>query len=197
MQFVVKKASRYPSWPGLQVMTTPPAEWGGTGFWNVYGLPAQHVNPRFFEMAACGTCVINDNVRGELARLFPMAPRAESPEHFLELVLYYLNHLDEAAEVGQECSYQISKRHTYKHRAAEILLRVGLKTSTKEELFGSLGEPREWLTTQDFNRQGESPSSEQTGLFGPYDRRTGRSSIKTSGQPSAPCSLRKVPPWSS
>lgn len=193
---VVKKANKYPKWPGLQVMQSPPPEWGGTGFWNVYDLPAQHINPRFFEMASCGTCVINDNHRNELERLFPMAPRAESPEHFLELVLYYLDHIEEAAEIGEECSYLISKQHTYRHRAAEIFHRVGLKASTADSLFGSLGAPEEWLTIQDFDEQGVNRSSGPIGLYGPYDRRIGRSLIPPSGKKSAADSLRMAPPWS-
>src|SRR5690606_22160799 len=76
----------------------------GTGFWNDFNMPAAHVNPRFFEMAACGTLVVSDDHRSELARMFPMAPRAESPEHFFELVSYYIEHPEEAEEIGRSCS---------------------------------------------------------------------------------------------
>ena len=48
-----------------------------------------------------------------------MAPQAEDPEHFYELVRYYLDHLDEAEEIGRACSFLISSRHSYRHRAAE------------------------------------------------------------------------------
>lgn len=174
--------------PGLKKLQSPPAQWG-TGFWNDYGLPAHHVNPRFFEMSACGTCVISDDTRWELARLFPMAPRAKDPDHFLELVMYYLEHKDEAEAIGATCSDLILKRHTYRHRAAEILHRVGLKVSTMDPLYSSLGEPLDWLTTQDFNERGECQLSGQTG---PYERFTppiGMLRTKMSGRVSASGSL--------
>ncbi len=70
---------------GFDEQVKPPLKWG-TGFWNDLNLPAQHVNPRFFEMAAAGCLVISDGSRLELPRLFPCAPRAEDPDHYLELV---------------------------------------------------------------------------------------------------------------
>jgi len=171
-----------------------PEDWG-TGFWNDYNLPASHVNPRFFEFAACGTCVINDNTRFELFRMFPMAPRADSPDQFVELALYYLEHRDEAQEIGKACHDLILRRHTYSHRAAEVLLRVGLRPSTRGKEFSSLGEPKEWLTTQDCNELGVDLLSGPTGHCEPFDRHTGIALMRGSGGPRQDGSLRMDLPW--
>lgn len=181
---------------GMSPITQPPQEWG-TGFWNDYGLPARHVNPRFFEFAACGTCVISDNTRSELLRMFPWTPRADSPEHFVELVLYYLGHQREAEEIGQACYKEVLKRHTYLHRAAEVLIRVGLKGCIPDAAYTFLGEPKEWLTTQDFNVSGEHQSSEQTGRYARFDPPIGMSLICPSGVPKRNGSLDLDLPWSS
>lgn len=171
------------------------AEWG-TGFWNDGNLPAAHVNPRFFEMAACGACVINDDARPELARMFPMAPRAATPERFLELALYYLQNKEPAVDIGVACSSLILKRHTYLHRAGEVLIRAGLTGATVDSLSSLLGAPQEWLTLQDFNELGVNSSLEPTGLYGPFDPHSGKLSISRSGGPKSPDSLHQSFPWS-
>lgn len=167
----------------------------GTGFWNDGNLPAHHINPRFMEMAACGTLVVSDDHRSELARLFPMAPRAQDPKHFLELVLYYLRHLDEAQKIGQACSYLISKRHSYMHRAAEVLIRAGLRTSEKGGPHSFLGEPEGWLTPQDLGLLTSKSSSAATGRSERWSPASGMSSISTSGSPSESDSLDVPSPW--
>src|SRR5690606_20416213 len=108
-----------------------------------------HLNPRFFEMASCGTLVVSDDHRSELARMFPMAPRAESPEHFFELVSYYIDHPHEAEEIGRACSTLVSRRHSYAHRAAEVLIRAGFKGLLPDSQLSFLGEPEAWLSPQD------------------------------------------------
>ncbi len=151
---------------GLILATTPPTGWG-TGFWNDGNLPASHINPRFLEMAACGTLVVSDNHRAELARMFPGAPQADSPEHFLELVLHYIANPDEAEAIGSKCSYLISRRHSYRHRAAEVLIRAGLQDALPAEQFSSLGVPADWLSPQDWiPHGGRSP----LGPTGPSER---------------------------
>ena len=157
--------SRYPGYTvpaGLKLWDSMPAE-DGTGFWNDGNLPAAHVNPRFFEMAACGTLVVNDNHRTELARMFPMAPRADTAEQFVALVQHYLAHLDEAEEIGRLCSDLISKRHTYRHRAAEVLIRTGLRASAPADQLSSLGEPADWMTPQSLPLPAATSSSAPTG----------------------------------
>lgn len=181
---------------GLELCRVQPQEWG-TGFWNDANLPASHVNPRFMEMAACGTLVVSDNHRSELARLFPMAPQASDPDHFLELVHYYLAHEDEAEKIGQACSYLISKRHSYAHRAAEVLTRCGCKASLPDDLHSSLGVPEDWLTPQDLMQRAAASSSDQTGPSERWSPRYGMSLTSQSGRVSDSTSLDAPTPWQS
>lgn len=167
----------------------------GTGFWNDANLPAAHVNPRFLEMAACGTCVVSDDHRSELARLFPMAPRAQDPDHFVELVLYYLKHPDEAEKIGDACSYLISRRHSYAHRAAEVLIRVGLMGLERASQHSFLGEPAAYLSPQDLSLLLARSSSEATGRSERWSPAYGMSLTSTSGSPSESDSLDVPTPW--
>jgi spore maturation protein CgeB len=179
---------------GITLCTRMPAR-EGTGFWNDGNLPAAHVNPRFLEMAACGTCVVSDDHRSELTRLFPMAPRAQDPKHFVELVLYYLKHEEEAEKIGAACSYLISRRHSYQHRAAEVLIRVGLMVSEQAGPHSCLGEPEGWLTPQDSERLLGRSSSAATGPSERWSPAYGTSLISTSGSPSESDSLDVQSPW--
>lgn len=179
---------------GIQLCQKMPRK-EGTGFWNEGNLPAAHVNPRFLEMAACGTCVVSDDHRSELARMFPMAPRAQDPEHFVELVFHYLRHPDEAEKIGAACSYLISKRHSYAHRAAEVLIRVGLMESGRAGPHSYLGEPGDYLTPQDSKLLLERSSSEATGPSARWSPAYGMSLTSTSGSPSETDSLDVQMPW--
>jgi hypothetical protein len=179
---------------GIKLCPEKPEEFG-TGFWNDANLPAAHINPRFFEMAACGTCVVSDAMRYELTRMFPMAPRAQTPEHFLELVHYYTRHPEEAEEIGSKCSSLISKRHTYKHRAAEVLIRLGLKESQEENLRICLGEPEDYLSPQDFGEQGIELSWGATGHSERWSPASGKSSTKESGSLKEGSSVDETPAW--
>jgi spore maturation protein CgeB len=147
---------------GLKLWDRMPAD-DGTGFWNDANLPAAHVNPRFFEMAACGTLVVNDNHRTELVRMFPGAPRADTAEQFVQLVHHCLQNPEETAELGRQCASLISKRHTYRHRAAEVLIRTGCKALVPDDRLSSLGEPAEWITPQDLPLPAVTSSSVPTG----------------------------------
>lgn len=167
----------------------------GTGFWNEGNLPAAHVNPRFLEMAACGTLVVSDDSRSELARMFPMAPRAQDPEHFYELVRHYIDHPLEAEAIGQACSSLISRRHSYRHRAAEVLIRSGLKESDEASLHSSLGEPADWLTPQDCSLLGIESFLDRTGPSERWSPQLGMSLTRTSGKVSEATSLDVPTPW--
>lgn len=167
----------------------------GTGFWNDGNLPAAHVNPRFLEMAACGTCVVSDDHRSELTRMFPMAPRASDPNHFLELVLHYLQHPDEAERIGAACSYLVSRRHSYLHRAAEVLIRVGLMEQGMADRLSFLGEQAAWLSPQDCELLLARSSSDQTGRSERWSPAFGMSLISRSGSPSESFSLDVPTPW--
>jgi len=179
---------------GLTLCPQMPAK-QGTGFWNDGNLPAAHVNPRFMEMAACGTLVVSDNHRSELARLFPMAPQAESPEHFYERVNYYIEHPEEAEEIGRTCSYLISRRHSYQHRAAEVLIRAGFRESLPDKQLSSLGPLEDWLTPQDCGPLGIESFLDRTGRSERWSPQLGMSLTKVSGRVSDSSSLDAPTPW--
>lgn len=178
---------------GAQLCQKMP-EQDGTGFWNDFDLPASHVNPRAFEFMACGTLVVSDDHRGELTRMFPMAPRAANKERFVELVRYFLEHRDEAEEIGRACSVLVSRRHTYRHRALEVLIRLGLNSRVPAVVATSLGAPQDWLTPQGSELQTATSFSEQTGRSVQWSPAYGLSSIRMSGDPSEATSLDAPPP---
>jgi len=167
----------------------------GTGFWNDFNLPAAHVNPRFMEMASCGTLVVSDDHRSELARMFPMAPRAESPEHFYELVSYYINHPGEAEEIGHACSMLVSRRHSYTHRAAEVLIRAGFKELLPESQLSSLGALADWWTPQDCGPLGIESFSARTGPSERWSPQLGTLLTRRSGRKSDTDSVDAPTPW--
>ena len=146
-------------------------------------------------MAACGTLVVSDNHRSELARMFPGVPQAEDPEHFLELVLYYVAHPEEAEAIGSKCSYLISSRHSYKHRAAEVLIRAGLKDLLPAAQLFSLGEPQDWLSPQDWMPHGTRSPSGPTGPYERWSPRSGMSWTNSSTSSSELTSVDAPTPW--
>lgn len=178
----------------LELPKNPPKE-DGTGFWNDFDAPASHVNPRFFEMAACGTLVVSDNHRTELERMFPYAPRAKDPDEYVSWVMHYIANKDEAAIIGQRCFLEIIRRHTFKHRAAEVMIRVGLMDRLSDSLVSSLGEQADWLTPQDLPLPKGKSSSERTGLCGSWNPQSGLSLTRTCGSPSQQESLDVQIPW--
>jgi len=191
---VIGRSRHTPIPAGLTLAKSQPRQWG-TGFWNDGNLPASHVNPRFFEFAACGTLVVSDNHRAELRRMFPMAPQASDPDHFAELVLHYIEHQDEAEAIGQECSSLTSRRHSYRHRAAEILIRTGCLAPELEGQLSSLGEQVDWMTPQDCERLTSRSSSDPTGRSERWSPRYGMSLTRTSGRVSDQDSLDAPTPY--
>ena len=111
------------------------------------------------------------------------------------VVKHYIEHPLEAEAIGDACSYLISKRHTYQHRAAEVLIRVGLKESLEESLCSSLGEPQDWLSPQDCCELGIKSFSEATGLSERWSPAHGLSLTRQSGSPKEATSLDAPTPW--
>lgn len=184
--------------PTGMVLAGKPPSVDGTGFWNDPDIPASHVNPRFFEFASSGTVVVSDDARSELERMFPAAPRAQDPKHFVELVQYYNEHQDEAEEIGRICSVQVSRQHTYRHRAFEVLTRVGLSSHVPADRASSLGGPEDFLTPQDLGLLKATSSSAQTGRSERWSPAFGLSWTRTFGDPSRASSLDAPPivrPW--
>jgi spore maturation protein CgeB len=180
--------------PSGFTLPTKMPEQEGTGFWNDYNLPASHINPRAFEFFACGTLVVSDDTRLELARTFPFSPRAKDPEHFVELVRYYNENKIEAEEIGRVCSALVSRRHTYKHRVFEVLTRLGLHNRVRDDLASSLGEPADYLTPQDFEQLKEMSSSEQIGPSERWSPASGLLLMRMYGDPKKANSLSLPPP---
>ncbi len=156
----------------------------GTGFWNEYDLPASHWAPRFMDMGACGCCVINDGFRSEIEREFDFVPQANTPEEFLELTLYYVNHPREAEEIGCATAEKIRRFHTYRHRAAEILIRTGLWDRLPAGASSSLGEPQAFLTPQDGRLLNLRSSSEPIGRSVGWSPVSGPALTEASTRPS-------------
>lgn len=189
----IKKRPRSMGIPNGAKLAAKPPEQDGTGFWNDFDLPASHVNPRFFEFAACGTLVVSDDTRDEMRRMFPCSPVASDINHFRELVGYYIEHPAEAREIGLACYDLVSRLHTYRHRAFEVLTRVGLSMHVPEVRASSLGEPAAFLTLQDSERLKVMWSSARTGPFARWNPQYGLLSTQRSGDPSHMHSL-DVPP---
>jgi spore maturation protein CgeB len=190
---VLRRPRQMPIPEGCQLAQKMPAQ-EGTGFWNDFDLPASHLNPRAFEFFASGTLVVSDDTRSELDRMFPCAPRAGTPEAFSALVRYYLDHLDEAEEIGRVCSYLVSKRHTYRHRVYEALTRIGLEGLLPRPLPSSLAEPEDFLTPQDFALLKAISPSEQTGPSESWSPQSGLLWTRTCGDSRRALSINAVPP---
>jgi hypothetical protein len=168
--------------PILQLQENPTGY--GTGFWNDYDLPASHWAPRFMDMGACGVCVVNDGFRSEIEREFDFVPQADNPEHFAELVLYYVTHPKEAEEIGCATAEKIRRSHTYSHRAAEVLIRAGLWDRLPQRGLSSLGEPQAFLTPQDSRLLSLRSSSEPTGRSDGWSPVSGSALTEMSTRPS-------------
>lgn len=57
-----------------------------------------------------------------------------SPQECVELVKYYLEHPDEAREIGKNGAKKIVEQHTYAARVKELAMRLGIFKSAKESL---------------------------------------------------------------
>jgi hypothetical protein len=178
---------------GLDLCQSPTG-WG-TGFWNDGDLPASHWSPRFMDMSACGCLVINDGARSEIEREFDFVPQADDPQHFVELVLHYIANPDKAEEIGRACAERISKRHDYRHRAAEVLIRLGLKDRIRDDLLSSLGAPREWLTPQELDVLSDKSPLGRTGRSDTWIPRYGSALTNQSSSRNATTLRDRDPGW--
>ncbi|MBU0509628.1 glycosyltransferase [bacterium] len=88
-----------------------------------------YVNPRTFEIAACGAFQLTD-IRQNLAELFGESDLAvfKRPDDIPRLVGYYLHHETERAGMAAQARDRVLKEHTYEHRmtAAIALLEKNL-----------------------------------------------------------------------
>jgi spore maturation protein CgeB len=85
---------------------------------------AVSLNPRAYELAACGAFQISD-VRAESQRLFgPRVPTFRAPQELSTLIRYYLDRPAERKALGDFARQQV-KGETFDRRVASLLDRVG------------------------------------------------------------------------
>lgn len=85
-------------------------------------IPALSVNPRTFEIAACGAFQLSDE-RADLSSLY--APGEEmitysSPEDFLAKVEYYLRNPEQRSEIALRAMQRTLRDHTYEARLQKM-----------------------------------------------------------------------------
>lgn len=88
---------------------------------------SRFVNPRTFEIAAAAGFQIVDQ-RPLLPQLFTAGEElvvAKAPQELPELIDYYLQHPDQACEIGQAARRRVIKEHTYTHRLNQLLSVMG------------------------------------------------------------------------
>lgn len=86
-------------------------------------IPGLSINPRTYEMSACGTLQLTD-IRHDLANFY--RPGTEiaaysSPEHLGEMLEYYLSHEEERSSMALKGLYRTRAEHTYHHRLTRLL----------------------------------------------------------------------------
>jgi spore maturation protein CgeB len=86
-------------------------------------IPALSVNPRMFEIAACGTLQLTD-VRQELSQFYTPGVELDtfsSPQELIEKLEYYLKHEEQRQEMALRGLVRTLKEHTYRHRLHSLL----------------------------------------------------------------------------
>ncbi|TDF95188.1 CgeB family protein [Paenibacillus piri] len=86
-------------------------------------LPAHSINPRTFEIAACGTFQLTD-VREELVHNYTVGKEIEtysSPEELIEKIRYYLTHEEERNTIALRGLHRTLQEQTYPHRLKQLL----------------------------------------------------------------------------
>lgn len=90
---------------------------------NVHGLTGSSLNPRTYEIAACGTLQMTD-VRSELAEMYTPGVDIvtfESPQDLMEKIRYYLSHEQERLEIALRAVQTTFNKHRYEHRVHRLL----------------------------------------------------------------------------
>ncbi|WP_282941187.1 glycosyltransferase [Paenibacillus sp. RC67] len=90
---------------------------------NSRGIQALSINPRTFEIGACGTLQLTD-VRQDLSRYY--SPDHElvtfaSPEELVDRIRYYLGNEEERSHIALEGLYKTMSQHTFSQRLVTML----------------------------------------------------------------------------
>jgi len=85
------------------------------------------LNMRVFEIMSCGTMLLTDKIDNGMNDFFENKKHLvmyENEEELNELVQYYLEHEEEREEIAKEGQKEVHEKHTYEHRAEQILKTV-------------------------------------------------------------------------
>jgi spore maturation protein CgeB len=88
---------------------------------NSQGVGARSLNPRTFEINACGALQLTD-VRSDLAEFYKPGEEIEtysSAKELVEKCEYYLNHEDKRQAIAMRGMIRTMNEHTYHHRLNE------------------------------------------------------------------------------
>ncbi|WP_051217303.1 CgeB family protein [Paenibacillus assamensis] len=90
---------------------------------NTFDLPAQSINPRTYEIAACGAFQLTD-VRSDLAQMYTPGWDIETfqtGEELMQKIEYYLHHEEERMRIAMRSLQTTFMRHTFEHRVHHML----------------------------------------------------------------------------
>jgi len=100
------------------------SHWSHFGEMNKSGLEATHLNPRFWETAACQSLQLS-SYRQDLETFAPKCPTFRTVEEFTNKVDYFLGH-EKARTSSAKHLYNKIKNHTYESRCMTVLEALGL-----------------------------------------------------------------------
>jgi spore maturation protein CgeB len=92
--------------------------------------PAESINPRTFEMAACGTLQLTD-MRSELSEHFSIGTEIavfNDAEQLIQQLDYYLTHEEERLQVAMRGYRRTKRDHTFNDRIRRMLNVIGLQS---------------------------------------------------------------------
>jgi spore maturation protein CgeB len=90
--------------------------------------PAESINPRTFEMAACGTLQLTD-LRSELPEHYAIGSEIavfQNAEQLIQQIDYYLTHEQERLQVAARGYRRTKNHHTFSNRIRKLLDIIGL-----------------------------------------------------------------------
>lgn len=126
---------------------------------NSRNLPAMSVNPRTYEIAACGTLQLTD-VRSDLANYFTPGHDIETfatPSELVAKIDFYLRHEDQRRTIATRSLHRTLVEHTYRKRLIEILRAMAGNRPIRQPAEAEAGLDRQPEMTR---RQTESTSAE-------------------------------------
>lgn len=88
-----------------------------------FKIPADSLNPRCYEVPACGCLLVTEGSRGEVHTVFDPGKEIvvfENREELEEQILYHLEHEDERKRMCERARAKVWENHSYFHRAAKV-----------------------------------------------------------------------------